>query len=154
MGTKSSSFSGSPAVQGAPAAGGFFQMLIALVVVAAIMKVVLPKFASKMTKGLRTDLNSELKVMETAAFAGGNLYIVQAKGKTLLLSAHTTGINCLADLTDAPAEPAPQTFKEMIDAADITKLTEEISARAVVEVPAEDDEISQKLHRLQRLMIK
>ena len=62
--------------------------------------------------GLRLDEKS-------AAFAGGNLYVVRAKSKTLLLSVATTGVTCLADLTEVPVEPTHEvlSFQEMVDEA-------------------------------------
>jgi hypothetical protein len=92
------------------------QMLIALGIVIALLKVVLPKLAGKLNKKLVTSVGSAIRIEESAAFAGGSLYIVHAKNKTLLLSVATTGVSCLADLTNP--EPAPElpSFQELVEA--------------------------------------
>src|SRR5687767_10574766 len=79
----------------------FFQLLVALGIVLLVLKFVLPKFISKLNKRLVTSQEGGIKVEESASFAGGDLYIVNARGKALLLSVATTGVTCLADLTES-----------------------------------------------------
>ncbi len=116
------------------------QMGIALAVVLGLLKVVLPKFVGKLNKKLVTSPTSNLHIEESANFAGGTLYIVRAKSKTLLLSVSTQGVQCISDLTDAPAEqPTKTAFEEIIDKEPGEKLPD----TAVVE---------QALARLERLV--
>jgi hypothetical protein len=98
--------------------GSIVQLVVVLAVVLLLVRYVMPKAAGLVGKRLVTNATGALRVEETASFAGGNLYVVRARHKTLLLSVTTTGVNCLADLTE-PAEPAnePQTFQEMLDEA-------------------------------------
>lgn len=93
------------------------QMLIAMGVVFAVIKYILPKIATRMGKKLNTKLGSDIKIEESASFAGGMLYVVQARSRTLLISAGTQGVSCLADLTEQPKKEEPfTTFKEMVEA--------------------------------------
>lgn len=115
------------------------QMAIALAVVLGLLKFVLPKMVGKMNKKLVTSTTSGLQIEESANFAGGTLYIVRAKSKTLLLSVSTQGVNCISDLTEeATPEPTKTEFEEIIDQAPGDKLPE----HAVVE---------EALARLERL---
>lgn len=148
LGTKQ----GASTVAAPPTSGGlglmsFIQMIAALAIVLLLLKFVLPKVAGIMNKKLVTPLGSVIRIQESAAFAGGTLYVVQAKSKTLLLSVATSGVTCLADITDGPkTEPEVKTFQEMVE--------EEIETPtfAVVQTPAEpaDEQISIALERLSR----
>src|SRR3954466_16408318 len=87
LGTKAS-----PVVGGMQADTGgvgfmpFMQMMIALAIVLVLLKFVMPKLVTKLNKKIVTKVGSEIHIEESAAFAGGSLYIVRAKSKTLLLS--------------------------------------------------------------------
>ncbi|MEQ1823938.1 MAG: hypothetical protein ABL949_15630 [Fimbriimonadaceae bacterium] len=94
--------------------GPFIQMLLALGVVLLILKFALPKLAGKLHKKIVTPLNSTLKVEESAQFAGGALYVVSAKNKSMLLSVSNTGVQYLADLTDPHPLPEPPLFMEVL----------------------------------------
>lgn len=89
------------------------QMLVALAIVVGLLKFAVPRLAGKVNKKLVTNINSSIRVEESANFAGGTLYIVQAKSKTLLLSVSSTGTTCLADISEAPQKEFP-TFNEML----------------------------------------
>ncbi len=92
------------------------QMAIALAIVLALLKFVLPKMVGKMNKKLVTSTASALNIEESATFAGGTLYIVRARSKTLLLSVSTQGVNCLADITEPTIAIEEKTeFEEIID---------------------------------------
>lgn len=93
----------------------FLQMMIALLIVLALLKFVMPKMVTKLNKKLVTGVGSAIRIEESAAFAGGTLYIVSAKSKTLLLSVTSTGVTCLSDLTDGIAKVEPPTFQEIVD---------------------------------------
>ncbi|MBI1756828.1 MAG: hypothetical protein HYR64_06955 [Fimbriimonas ginsengisoli] len=117
LGTKlGSGGAGAPAAQpGAPGLGSFLQMTLALGFVLVLVKTVVPKLAAKLQRRLVTSPTSTLTIEETANFAGGTLYIVRARSKTLLVSAAQSGVSCLCDLSDAA--PAPPTFQEFVDEA-------------------------------------
>jgi flagellar biogenesis protein FliO len=148
LGTKES---GSPASLDATPGTGigpFLQMVIALGIVLALVKFILPKIATKVGKKLVASPTSGLRVEETAHFAGGTLYIVQARSKTLLLGVNGASVSCLADLTEAPqAVPDPPTFQEIVE----TAMEQPVSAVAFA--PQRDsDEVEEALRRLERLV--
>ena len=99
------------------------QMVLALCIVAAIIKWVLPKAIARMGKRITTPLGSTINLEESAAFGGGQLQIVTVRGKTLLLCVATSGVTCLADLTEPTAAPnvEPPAFFDVLDSADPTK---------------------------------
>ena len=102
----------------APGVGAmpFIQMMIALGIVFCIIKFVLPKGMQLMGKKLVANNAASIKIEEGASFAGGHLYVVTARDKTLLLSASQSGVSCLADLTapKAAAAEAPL-FMDILD---------------------------------------
>lgn len=113
----------------APSGGGglgvmpLIQMAIALGIVMLLLKFVLPRVVGKMNKKLVTGAASALHVEESATFAGGTLYIVRARSKTLLLSVSTQGVNCLADITETAPEPKTEPdFEDLVQAAPGDKL--------------------------------
>ncbi|MFI5386451.1 MAG: hypothetical protein ACHQ50_10065 [Fimbriimonadales bacterium] len=57
----------------------FLQMMIALGIVLVLLKFVMPKLVTKLNKRIVTKAGSEIRIEESAAFAGGSLYIVTAK---------------------------------------------------------------------------
>ncbi len=127
------------------------QMLVALAIVLVVVKYALPKFASTFNRRLATGTGSSIKIEESAAFAGGNLYVVSVRGKELLLSASASGVVCLADLAQGPGKPEVPGFSDLLEAAQAAPPT-----RAAVRVdPPEDtssgDRIADALKRLERL---
>ena len=151
-----------PLTSGASASGsggvGFMalvQMVVALAIVQVVVKYALPKFASTFNKRLATGTGSSIKVEESAAFAGGNLYVVSVRGKDLLLSASASGVVCLADLTEGPTQSEPLGFDEMLEAAHAVPVTRAVVEVPVQEQPAEEvssgDRIADALKRLERL---
>lgn len=150
LGTKAggSTVSLEPTAAGGPGLGSFVQMVIALGIVLALVKVVVPKLAGRMNRKLVTSANSTLKIEETAHFAGGTLYIVRARSKTLLLGVNGTAISCLADISEAPPTEAPS-FQEIVEAEE----SKPVTAAAFVpqaEVPT-NDPVEIALRRLERL---
>lgn len=124
------------------------QMIIALVVVIVLVKFAMPKVISMFGNRLVSGSTATLRIEETAVFPGGNLYVVQARHKTLLLGVATGGIQCLADLTEPHPLANVQTFEEMLSAAPGT--APDIFTQALVDsepIPA----MSQELARLLRL---
>ncbi len=125
------------------------QMLLAVGVVIGLLKFALPRLMPLMNKRMNARLGSSIRIEETASFAAGTLYIVQAKSRTLLLSCTQQGVSCLADLTESPAPvaqptvasaPAPSpepAFFELVDAAQEKSPT---LLSAVVHTPYEDDD--------------
>lgn len=94
-----------------PAAGVGFaalaQMLFALAIVGFLLKWVLPRIAGKMTKKLTASPEGGIRVEESAQFAGGNLYIVSARGKSLLISVAGANVATLAELPTPTTKPDP-----------------------------------------------
>lgn len=129
----------------------FLQMMIALGIVFVLLKFVMPKLVTKMNRKIVTKLGSQIQIEETAAFAGGSLYIVRAKSKTLLLSATSSGVTCLSDLTETAPQPELPTFQEIVD----KELDGPMQPFAVVEAPIEaeapSNDVQAALERLKRL---
>lgn len=99
---KSESFSG-PGVGIAP----ILQMVVAVGIVVALLKFALPKLMPMMNKKMTTSLGSQIRVEESATFAGGSLFVVSARKRSLLLCVNSQGVQVLSDLTDTPVA-APQ----------------------------------------------
>jgi flagellar biogenesis protein FliO len=94
------------------------QMVVALAIVFALLKWALPKIVSRMNKKLVAKDGSSITVEESASFGGGNLQIVTARGRTLLLSVSQSGVTCLADLTAPKSETKEEpAFFEYVDRA-------------------------------------
>ncbi len=117
LGTKGDPITTAPAGGGGLGIAPMIQMLAALGIVLILLKVLLPRLLTKFSKKLVTSLDGGIKIEESAAFAGGNLYVVKARKKTLLLSVATTGVVCLADLSEPDPLADAQTFQEMVDTA-------------------------------------
>lgn len=90
------------------------QMMLAMGIVLGLVKVLLPKIATKLNKRLSTPVGSAIRIEESAAFAGGNLYLVKVREKELLLGVGTNGVTCLADVT-GPVKPEPPAFLEVLE---------------------------------------
>ena len=148
FGTKKDALASAPA--GGSTAMPLFQMLLALGIVFALLKFALPKLASKLNKRLVTGVNSSIRIEESANFAGGSLYIVGARDRTLLLSVGTNGVSCVADLTPVTKEPEPPLFAEILDRAHPMD-PEAIPAQAVVNEEPDPIEVRRALDRLSRL---
>ncbi len=94
------------------------QMAVALGAVIGLLKWILPKVVSKMNRKITPTLGSEIHIEESAGFAGGSLYVVTARGKTLLISVSQNGVSCLSDLTCASGTPSQgPAFFEVFDQA-------------------------------------
>jgi len=146
LGTKKDNLVASSTPAGVP----ILQMIVSLGIVLGLLKFVLPKIAGKLNKKLVTPLNSGIQIEESAHFAGGALYIVSARGKSLLLSVSTTGVQCLSDLTEtSKPEPTPlfmDVLKEEVDRP--TSL-----AMAIVnDAPIDRKSAEEALARLERLV--
>ncbi len=116
LGTRKDPMFGSmPTTGGAVSPLPVLQLLIALGVVLALVKLVMPRLIGKVHKKLTPGLGSQIQIEESAQFAGGTLYVVNAKSKSLLLSVTAQGVTCLADIT-TETKPEP-TFDELIHSA-------------------------------------
>ncbi|MGV3613903.1 MAG: flagellar biosynthetic protein FliO [Fimbriimonas sp.] len=142
----------------APAASGspvgvlpIVQMLLALGIVAGLVKWVLPRVLNRVTKpGAAGDITVEA----TSTLGTGNLHIVTTRGRTLLIGATANGMNLIADLTEtAPKVEVPASepvriqkhasFEEMLAAATVAT-PEPTPARPV-------DDVARALERLKAL---
>lgn len=112
------------------------QMVVALGIVFALLKWALPKLVSRMNKKISTKSGSSITIEESASFGGGNLQIVTARGRTLLLCVSQNGVTCLADLTESTVKKDEPAFFEMVD-------------QAVVQIADDKDRVA--LDRLTRL---
>jgi flagellar biogenesis protein FliO len=92
------------------------QMLVALGVVLAMLKWLMPLVLKKYGNRVTSNGGSGIRIQETAAFGPANLAVVVVRGKTLFLGATSAGISCLADLTTT--EALPPTFQELLENSD------------------------------------
>jgi flagellar biogenesis protein FliO len=121
LATATSAFAGATGVAGTRLGGGYAppstpttgvgfgalaQMMLALAIVAFLLKWVLPRIAGKITKKLVTSPEGGIQVEESAQFAGGSLYIISARGKSLLISVAGTNVTTLTELSDPSRSPA------------------------------------------------
>lgn len=137
--------------------GPFIQMMVALLIVLGLVKYVLPKVAGKVGKKLSTQGNGGIRIEEDATFAGGHLYVVTARSKTLLLSVAASGVTCLADLTEARmiSDPEKPVFMDYLDQEEHQPSHLFVDAQGEPTCYARDmlseDEIHEALDRLNRL---
>jgi flagellar biogenesis protein FliO len=117
LGTKADIVTSAP--RGSSVVNGWdlVQMVVALAVVFALLKWALPKVVARMNKRLVTKAGSSISIEESASFGGGNLQIVSARGRTLLLCVSQNGVTCLADLTEQKGHKEEPAFFELVDQA-------------------------------------
>jgi flagellar biogenesis protein FliO len=80
-------------------AGPVVQLLLALALVGAGIKWALPAIVKRFGGRISTEIGGTIRIEESAAFPGGRLYVVEARGRTLLLGTTAQSVACLADLT-------------------------------------------------------
>lgn len=125
------------------------QMVVALGIVLAIIKWLLPKMLGKVNKKVHTRLTSSIEIEESASFAGGQLLVVKARGRTLLLCSNGAQVSCLADLTEgAPLHTDEPAFFEVVDQAQ--KKPESVLAAVLMNEETDEDQ-QRRIDRLQRL---
>lgn len=137
------------------------QMALAVTVVVFLLKSFMPKIVGKLNKSLSTKTGSAIKIEESATFAGGTLYIVNAKSKSLLISVNGTGVSCLADLTEANPQPSAPAFFEILEektaepkkpvAQAVAYLSEEAAADGEAEEETDREDFAIALERLNRI---
>jgi len=136
-----------------PGIGSLFNVLLALGIVYGLLRFAGPKIIGRMNRRLATGVGSDIRIEESATFAGGNLYVVTARGRSLLLSVGSGGVQCLADLTSpTPKEPEPPTFGDLVE-QEIRSVSAERRTEPPVtdETPVPEDEWTSALARLERL---
>lgn len=141
LGTKSDIVGGAmqaPSLPILPTLGG-------MVLVYVLLKWLAPLLHKKGLRKLNTSLGSTIKIEESATMPGGTLYVVEVRGKTLLIGHGATGLSCLADLTPTASLPHEPAFFEMVDAAANGSVNAVVSDRIT-----NDDQ--DKLRRLERLL--
>lgn len=132
-----------PVAKAAAGGSGFpiLPLLAAVLCLGAIVKLGGPKLLAFAGSRVHTGAGSGITIVETANVAQGALYVIQVRGKTLLIGATSGAVATLADLTESSqAQVAEPAFFEHFDAA-------------LVEAPAtETTEEDTPLNRLNRLM--
>ena len=179
LGTKPSPGVGAAPGDGTPGVMSLVQMFFAVAIVLLVLKYLMPKLVGKFGGKITTKLNGGIKIEESANFAGGSLYVVTVRDKSLLLGVSGTQITCLADLgVVVPPNPGP-TFGDYVEQASGDKpvsspvavvrttipngqVLSEIypderirssnEAPAVAEVPVAETNTKEVLDRLTRLM--
>lgn len=128
-----------PAVQGMD----IVQMLLALGLVAVILKWGLPKLLSKFNGWKPAVSKGGIVVSESATIGAGMIQIVEVRGRTLLVGATPTQINLIADLSmEAPIQEEVPAFFELLD-QEIDEPKSEDKPNpvfAVVEMEVEEEE--------------
>ena len=79
--------------------GPVVQLVLALALVGGALRFALPAIVKRFGGRLATEVGGSIRIEESAAFPGGRLYVVEARGRTLLLGATAQNVSCLADLT-------------------------------------------------------
>jgi flagellar biogenesis protein FliO len=95
---------------GGSASVGFaqvMQMILALAIVVMLVKWLAPKLLVKFAKKPTTNSGTDIEVQESLTLAGGQVLLINVRGRTLLLG---SGLTTLADLTDE--QPSPVTGGE------------------------------------------
>lgn len=132
--------------------GSLFNILLALGIVYGLLKFAMPKMLGRMNRKLATGVGSDIRIEESATFAGGSLYVVSARGRSLLLSVGTQGVQCLADLTDPVPKPEPPTFGDFVEQEIRAVSAERTPASPTLEeTPVPESEWATALERLERL---
>lgn len=136
------------------------QLFLAVAIVVAIIRFALPKLAPMVGRKLHPALGSSIRIEESATFAGGNLYVVAVRGRTLLLSVAQQGVSCLADLTPSGKEEEQPAFFELLDDASARQDAKTPSHAVVSDAAGQRDaparasasqELLQALARLDRI---
>jgi len=123
------------------------QLAITIAVVYCFIRFAGPKLLSKVGGKLNPKQDSLLQIQESATLAQGSLYVVSIYGQQYLVGAANSGINCLANLTEARmAFDSEQVFFEKLD-DQIKEAPEEWHiSNEIAEVTATSlDEISRQL---------
>ncbi len=117
-------------------------LFIVIGVLFVLIKYALPKVLNKMTNKLTPTLDGSIRVEASATIGAGGAYVIQVRGKTLLVGASSTGgLSLLCDLTESDrAENAEPAFFEVLDHAVIKP----------EELPESPDTASERLERLLR----
>ena len=135
--------------------GALFNVLLALGIVYGLLRYAMPKVLARMNKRLVTGAGSAIKVEESASFAGGSLYVVSTRGKTILLAVGAQGVRFLTDLTETPTAPEAPSFgdlveRELIATGDKRHTTFDRGLAEVESPPETDKEWTAALARLER----
>ena len=128
------------------------QMVLALAIVIGALKFVLPRLAPMLSKKLNTNLSSTIKIEETATFAGGNLYVVTARSKTILLSCSQSGVQYLADLSEENPKPEEPAFFELVDQAQTRPIRAAAWLEETPQPEPKPEKLQEALRRLERLV--
>lgn len=91
------------------------QTVLVLGVVLFALKVFGPKLITKFSRKLVTQTAGQIKIEESATFAGGSLYVIEARGKSLLLCVGANGVTCLSELESKPQTDVQPLFMEIVD---------------------------------------
>jgi|GEM_PF-6139713 len=78
--------------------GNLIQMLVALGIVAILLKWLLPKVATKFLKSPKLSKTTTIQVLETTQVGPAQLHLIEAKGSLLLLSSNSTGLSLISVL--------------------------------------------------------
>lgn len=93
-----------------PSAGSgyaWLQMVLALVLVAVGLRYGLPRLIRWASKtGVGSQLDGEIRLLESRAVPGGSLLMVKARDRLLLIGTTPQGMQLLADLTPQPERHA------------------------------------------------
>ena len=113
-------------------------LFLVIGVLFVLIKYALPKVINKMSNKLTPALGSSIRVEESATIGTGGAYVIQVRGRTLLVGASSTGgLTLLCDLSEeAKLEAEEPAFFELLDNAVVT--------------PQEEPPVGDRLERLLR----
>lgn len=122
------------------------QLAVTVALLYGLIRFVGPKVISKVGGKLNPKNDSLLHIVESATLAQGSLYVVSIYGQQYLVGAANSGINCLANLSDArQAFDSEKVFFETLDekveeAPEEWPITNEIASAMAIRL----DEISKQ----------
>lgn len=102
------------------AAVGFpelLQLLVAVGIVLALLKWLMPKALEKLNRRVGSPTGGSLAVEESLSLGTTQLHVVRVGEKRLLLASGSSGVQCLTDLgvDETPESKDAPTFFEMVD---------------------------------------
>jgi len=128
------------------------QMTVALLIVFALIKWLLPKVVAKMqTKGGAG--SGGIQIEESAPIGSSTLYLVKVRGQEVLLTADSSGLRLLCELRPAGPEPkeAPAFFEKLDEAIEETPAAFRPEPRVAKAAVMRVDDLDSAMARLERL---
>lgn len=126
---------------GSPGLMPILQTIVVLGIVLFALKTAAPKILAKWNKRIVAKTGGQIRIEESATFAGGSLYVVEARGKTLLLSVGANGVSCLSELNSPAPASEPPLFMEIVEQESARQGDDPAPPQAAVYLEDEEPEV-------------